>query len=119
MDFSNMRFGDAVWNAYFRKKAKRDHKAQQPHYVYLASDKNGRVKIGITWDVEKREKQLKHANPDIEIKNFIEVCNRADAFELEGELHQLAYKLHINGEWYAKEATDIFNKKKEQNNARN
>lgn len=94
--------------AYLRKKAERDYQATLPHYVYCAADKNNRVKIGVTGDIEKRKKQLQHANPDIEIKSFILTPNRSKAFELEGILHEKAYKMHITGEWYQSDAWDIF-----------
>ena len=108
-----MRLGDAEWCAMLRKHAERMYTATLPHYVYCISDGHGKVKIGITVNLEQREKQLKHANPDISIKDFIEVANRETAYKVEGELHECAYMFHVSGEWYTEKAFEIFKKAKE------
>lgn len=101
--------GDIEWCAWMRKRAEREYSSTLPHYVYCVSDGHGKVKIGITGNIEQRIKQLKHANPDIKLNAYITTKNRAEAFETEGALHELAYQSRISGEWFDKGAEDIFN----------
>lgn len=97
-----------------RKRAEREYMSTLPHYVYCISDGRGKIKIGITGNIEQRKKQLIAANPDIKLLDCIITDNRAKAFEIEGEIHEQAYKFHISGEWFSESAIDIFNSKKEQ-----
>lgn len=100
--------------ALLRKRAEREYLSTLPHYVYCVSDSHGKVKIGITRNIEQRKKQLLNANPDIVVLDYITTPNRSKAFEIEGEIHETAYKYHVSGEWFSEEAIKIFNDKKEQ-----
>lgn len=100
--------------AALRKRADRDYLSTLPHYVYCVSDSHGKVKIGITGNIEQRKKQLLHANPDIVVLDYITTPDRSKAFEIEGEIHETAYKYRVSGEWFSEEAIKVFNDKKEQ-----
>ena len=84
-------------------KKKHNHGETRHCYVYFIKDTvRGLVKIGISWDVDKRLKSFFTVNPEAkyEILKMIPFSNRTAAFNKEKELHKLFHKSHFKREWF-------------------
>ena len=84
--------------------------------IYLLSS-NGLYKIGISNKPEKRLKQLKTGNPNIQL-----VCYSQKVFFaqwLEKHLHKLFSKDKVNGEWFKLKEESILTLKKLLSNLSN
>jgi len=79
----------------------------RPGFVYLiGSDKYGWYKIGFSKNCEIRADQLGILLP-FKVELFA-VWKSADAFALEGEMHERYSHFHIHGEWFALSEDDRY-----------
>ena len=79
-------------------------------YTYLMRDtSNGYYKIGISKNPSYRERTLQSEKPTIELIKHKQFTNRADARQLEKQLHCRYECQRIRGEWFELSTIDIEN----------
>lgn len=72
-------------------------------YLYFISDGKKNIKIGITYNIERRIKQLQTGNAqELELEHYVVLVNMTEAFELETLLHRSMAEYQIKNEWYQK-----------------
>ena len=78
------------------------------YYVYFIEADDKYIKIGISYDVDKRMKDLDIANPTtLVLVSKLQIPNRLTALRLEERLHKKFEKFHIKGEWFEKSTVII------------
>lgn len=89
----------------YRKKFIELHTIPTPSYIYIISDNNGYIKVGISKHPEKRLKQLQTGHPNILTLLFTEEfeCKRKHLLKIEKLIHRKIYSIakHMKGEWFA------------------
>lgn len=75
----------------------------QDRYVYAAQDAQGRIKIGISRDPQRRVKELNIGNAD-ELRLVFTKKAGGVRYESETELHHAAAAYHIRSEWFTADA---------------
>lgn len=79
----------------------------QPTYVYVMSS-NGRSKIGLTADLQKRKRQLQNASGlDIVLRTYRLFSSLASATAVEAQLHRQFSRWREKGEWFGVTADKI------------
>jgi predicted GIY-YIG superfamily endonuclease len=80
-------------------------------YIYIISDNNGYIKVGISKHPEKRLKQLQTGHPNNLTLLFTEEfeCKRRHLLKIEKLIHRKIHDIakHMKGEWFAIEDDQI------------
>lgn len=78
--------------------------------IYVAKSRN-EYKIGVSVNPERRMKQLRTGNPDIQL--IYESINVANPYKIEHALHKIYSPYNVGGEWFSNEiSNEIENIKK-------
>ncbi len=75
-------------------------------YVYAATDNQGRVKIGISNNPERRLMELNTGNAD-ELRLIFVKETVNERYSDETALHNTAKQYHIRSEWFDNRATEV------------
>ena len=77
-------------------------KDESPCWVYFIVDEGFHVcKIGRTYDVRLRLKQLQHANPaELRVARVMPCKDEDDSIRLEAKMHKVFAGSRIRGEWF-------------------
>lgn len=76
-------------------------------YVYLATDETKKyVKIGITSDIQRRQKEIRHMNPTFKIF-YVWQPSEVTAYEAEQYFHNCFANKRVFGEWFDLSIDDI------------
>ena len=96
-----MRAGTIQWDSFIRKRNEREYKDSLPHFVYFIENQSGQMKIGVTENLERRFKQLQHANgEELNIFCFVRLPNKTKAISFEFFFHDYFCDYRIRGEWF-------------------
>jgi len=86
-----------------KKHKKFEEKALKTGFLYVLNF--GEVyKIGQTWNIKNRLKQIQNANPFVQVMKQIEMIGYIEA---EGKLHDRFEKNRIWGEWFKLDQRDL------------
>lgn len=95
-------------SAHARKRGKPDEYGQQFLYVLGIRDKSSPIKIGISFQVDKRIKDLQTSHPEVlELRGCLGVP-RSRARTLERAAHKWLDAHRLSGEWFAVEFSHQF-----------
>lgn len=76
--------------------------------VYIISDINEKVKIGVATDFKNRISSIQTSNSSaIKVEGIIPIDNKSDRVKLEKHLHKVFSKYNIRGEWFDISMLDI------------
>ena len=76
--------------------------------VYIISDINEKIKIGVATDFKNRISSIQTSNSsEIKVEGVIPLDNKSDRAKLEKHLHKVFSKHNVRGEWFDVSMLDI------------
>jgi hypothetical protein len=76
-------------------------------YIYLGFDETKKyIKIGITSDIKRRQKEIQHMNPTFKMM-YVWEPNQVTAYEAERYFHAYFEDKRVFGEWFDLSIADI------------